>query len=284
MSVQIEDFGSKKFFFTSIDEKELLGISPGYEGGSFRDKGLAELMFNALPDFALDYKELKNLSTSNVMERLRKAVKTIYSTGKFKSRGEFGELLLHVVMRDFYGSVPAISKIYYKTSANETVKGFDAVHVVPQGEDLNLWVGETKFYSSISNAISDVVEELRAHVKPDYLRSEFILINGKIEESWPFSGKLKSLIDSKTSLDEVFNKLVIPVLLTYDSDATKNNTVLNEKFKQEIKEEIKKYGDNFRSKDLPKNIEIVLILVPLHTKKNLAEVLHAKLEHLQKGL
>ncbi len=231
MSAQIESFGSKDFFFTSIEEKDLLGISAGYEGGDFRNKGLAELMFNALPDFALDYKELKSISSHNIMEPLRKAVKTIYSTGKFKSRGEFGELLLHVVMRDYYGSVPAISKIYYKTATNETVKGFDAVHVVPNGDELSLWVGETKFYSSISSAISEVVKELEAHVKPDYFKNEFLLISGKIEESWPYSGKLKTLIDAKTSLDEVFKKLVIPVLLTYDSETTKKHTSLGDTFK-----------------------------------------------------
>lgn len=284
MSSLIDTFGSKSFFYSIVEEDELLGISAGYEGGNFRDKGLAELMFNALPDFALDHKELESISRTNIMERLRKAVKTIYSSGKFKNRGEFGELLLHVVMRDFYGSVPAISKIYYKTSTNETVKGFDAVHVVPEGENLNLWLGETKFYSSISGAIRDVAQEINDHITDDFLRNEFLLISGKIEETWPYAKKLKKLIDNKTSLDEIFDKMTIPVLLTYDSSTTKKHSSFTDDFKDQLATEIKKHHDTFRGKDLPDNIEIVLILVPVHTKQNLAATLHDKLVHLQAGL
>lgn len=284
MADLIETFGSKKFFYNIVEEQELLGITAGYEGGNFRDKGLAELMFNALPDFALDYSELENIDRRNVMERLRKAVKSIYQTEKFKNRGEFGELLLHVVMRDFYGSLPAISKIYYKTSANDTVKGFDAVHIVPEGQELNLWIGETKFYTDISGAIRDVVAEIKDHVGLDFLRNEFLLISGKIEESWPYADKLKDLIDSKTSLDDVFKKLTIPVLLTYESGTTKNHTQFSDQFKEELQVEIEKHHQTFKSKDIPNNIEIVLILVPIHTKENLAATLHEKLQHLQAGL
>lgn len=32
-------------------------------------------------------------------------------------RGEFGELLLHLILRDFKGTIPLISKVYFKDSA-----------------------------------------------------------------------------------------------------------------------------------------------------------------------
>lgn len=83
MSSLIETFGSKHFFYKIIKEDELLGISASYEGGNFRNKGLAELMFNALPDFALDHKEFSNIDSKNVMEKLRKAEKNI-QTKKMK--------------------------------------------------------------------------------------------------------------------------------------------------------------------------------------------------------
>lgn len=284
MSEKVESFGGKDFFATIVEEKDLLGLSTGYEGGDFRNQGLADLMFGALPDFALTFSELQTINSRNMMERLRRAVKTIYQSGKFKNRGEFGELLLHLVMRDYFGSVPAISKIYYKDSANGTVKGFDAVHVVPEGAELNLWLGETKFYNSISNAIADVVTEIKDHAKADYLKNEFLLVSGKIDSTWPFAEKLKKLLDPKTSLDVVFNRLVIPVLLTYDSKLIQSHTEDSQKYRDDLKAELLKHQETFKGKDLPHDIEIVLVLVPLHTKEVLAETLHNKLVHLQQGL
>ncbi len=285
MEQKIESFGGRDFFLNIIEEKDLLGLSSGYEDGAFRNNGLADLMFNALPEFALSYSEIESINPKNLMERLRKAVKTIYQTEKFKGRGEFGELLLHLVLQDFYGSVPAISKIYYKTGVNDTVKGFDAVHVVPMGGDtLSLWLGETKFYTSISNAISDVVKELDLHFKTDYLKNEFLLITGKIDNTWPYADKLKSLVDPKTSLDNVFERLVVPVLLTYESKTVKSHMIDSSAYKVELEKELRKYNELFKSKGLPDKIEIKLILVPIHTKKDLSTILNEKLTQLQTAL
>ena len=41
----------------------------------------------------------------------------------------WGNLVTHS-MRQVFDTIPAISKIFYKDSANDTVKGFDAVHVL----------------------------------------------------------------------------------------------------------------------------------------------------------
>ena len=81
---------------------------------------------------------------------MRQVVMSIYQSENFKSRGEFGELLLHAIIRETYNTIPAISKIYYKDGPNETVKGFDAVHVVVTDDTLELWLGEVKFYNNIS--------------------------------------------------------------------------------------------------------------------------------------
>jgi hypothetical protein len=36
----------------------------------------------------------------------------VYTTEKFKRRGEFGELLLHAVIRELWETEPAVSKLY----------------------------------------------------------------------------------------------------------------------------------------------------------------------------
>ena len=122
-------------------------------------------LFTYLPEFALTYQEYSTIKGEDAVEKIQKAAANVYQTGKFEKRGEFGELLLHAIIKESCDTIPAISKIYYKDGPNETVKGFDAVHVVATDNDLELWLGEVKFYDNINNAISDVIKELNAHIE-----------------------------------------------------------------------------------------------------------------------
>ena len=93
---------------------------------------VADYLFDWLLEFSLKYSELQNVNYLTAAQMLRNAAKTVYTTDKYGKRGEFGELLLHAFIRQAFDSEPAVSKIYYKTANNETVKGFDAVHIVEQ--------------------------------------------------------------------------------------------------------------------------------------------------------
>src|SRR5690606_26920829 len=181
-------------------------------------------------------------------------------------------------------------KIYYKSSVNETVKGFDAVHVVRKDDDLELWIGETKFYEDITRAIYDVSKEIVDHLETDYLRSEFILIKNKIDPSWPEAKKLNKLLHEHTSLDSVFKKVCIPILLTYDSNAIETSICKNKEYKEKIESEIIDAYARLRSKirteykkrfnqEFP--LVVHVIFVPLKEKKQLIAALDARLKALQ---
>ena len=193
-----------------------IGLCVGYELGEWRASQFADHVMEWLPEFALTYSEISGIHSGNMVTLMREAAGKVYKTEKFKNRGEFGELFLHVAIRQVFGSIPAISKIYYKSARNDTVKGFDAVHVIATNEGLELWLGEAKFYSEINSATTDVVKELQSHTQRDYLRDEFVLISGKIDSKWPYADGLKKLLAPGTSLDEVFKRVSIPVLLTYN--------------------------------------------------------------------
>jgi hypothetical protein len=94
------------------------------------------------------------------------AAERIYKTEKSAHRGEIGELLLHAICRQFSGTFPAISKIYYKDSSNDVVKGFDLVHTRLEQTtgELQLWLGEAKFYTSGTKAIADTIASIRKHL------------------------------------------------------------------------------------------------------------------------
>lgn len=265
-----------------------LGISPsvsglcvGYELGAWRVTQFVDHLMEWLPDFALTYSEIEGIHSGNMVALMRDAAKRIYASDKFQNRGEFGELFLHVAIRQVFGSLSAISKIFYKSARNETVKGFDAVHVVDGPKGLELWLGEAKFYNDIGRAISDVVEELHAHVERNYLRDEFLLISGKIDEKWQHAKKLKTLLSGNTSLDEVFRSTCIPVLLTYDSECVASFKECSEKYCEEFRNEIMQHYSSFSSKELPKNVTIHLFLFPLQAKSQLIAELDKKLKGWQ---
>ena len=101
------------------------GFCVGYERGEWRADQLAEHAMDWLPEFALSPTECEKMNHANSVAFLRRAAKAVYESKKFENRGEFGELFLHIAIRQVFDSVPAISKIYYKTANNETVKGFE---------------------------------------------------------------------------------------------------------------------------------------------------------------
>lgn len=267
-----------------------LALCAGFERGQWRNEQLADHMMEWLPEFALEYSELNEIGHANALRMTKKAAKIVYQTEKYGLRGEFGELLLHIAIRQVYETLPAVSKIYYKSAVNETVKGFDAVHVVRKDNDLELWIGETKFYENITRAIYDVSKEIIDHLETDYLRSEFILIKNKIDLSWPEAEKLKRLLHENTSLDEVFNKACIPILLTYDSDVVGFSGEYNDEYRERIRNELinayvrlrekidSGYKDRF-TQDFPLTAHV--ILVPLKEKKKLIAALDQRLKALQ---
>lgn len=267
-----------------------LALCAGFERGQWRSDQLADHMMEWLPEFALNYSELQDIGHSNALRMIKKAAKIVYQTEKYGRRGEFGELLLHIAIRQIYETLPAVSKIYYKSGANDTVKGFDAVHVVRAGDGLELWIGETKFYKTLSKAIYDVSKEIVDHLETDYLKSEFILIKNKVDLSWPEAEELNELLHENKSLDDVFKRICIPVLLTYNSAVINASEQSDDDYKSKIEEELRAAYSNLRAKISSQYkekfsedfaITVHVIFVPLKEKQQLIETLDKRLKALQ---
>lgn len=263
-------------------EPSVSGLCAGYERGEWRVKQLADHVMDWLPEFALTASECETLGHQNATKLMRSAAKRVYDSQKFRNRGEFGEILLHAAIRQVFDSLPAVSKIYYKSANNDTVKGFDAVHVVGPPDDLELWLGEAKFYDDIARAITDVVAELSKHLETNYLRDEFALIVNKIDPKWPHAAVLQKLLQPEVSLDEVFTRVCIPILLTYDSPCIASHSSCDTVYAKAFELEITKHYMNFSGRQLPPEIRIHLFLLPLLEKRALTEVLDGKLKLWQK--
>lgn len=275
------------------EDPSITALCAGYEAGTWRSNDMARAIIEAIPDFALSHSELEGFSGTTGLAMIGRAVHSVYATEKYEKRGEFGEVLLHLVLRQVFDTLPAISKIYFKDGPNETVKGFDCVHVVDGAEGLELWLGEVKFYTDLGSAMSDVRAELHKHTDTNYLRGEFAAITSKIDAAWPHADRLKLLLKPETSLDEVFDSLTIPVLLTHESQVIADRVAelatvedrgaatrvaYAEKFAAEARDALSRFRNN-----LPPGVKIRLILVPLHLKEALLNELNARLKSMQRA-
>ncbi|EJL6583436.1 DUF1837 domain-containing protein [Vibrio vulnificus] len=254
----------------------------GFEQGLWRGEDfIKHLIKNHLVSFVLPPEEAENVNASNAGSYLARAAQSIYTSEKPEKRGEIGELILYSIMLEHFNAVPLISKFYYKTHSNDTVKGFDSVHVTLTGDgSVNLWLGEVKFYKSIDGAIKDVVSELNDHFQAKYLRSEFMWIENKINDGNEYKRKLEAMLDRANSLDDIINSIHVPVFLTYESKLYANATKSTAEFKEQVEAEIRGIYDKFTGKDIP-DLNIHLILLPLQDKSVLVSNFDYKLKALQ---
>lgn len=267
--------------YHDVSNNGISGLCVGYEQNSWRNVALADYIMEWLPEFSLNSKERGGLNHANAVGALRKAAKLVYKTVKFENRGEFGEIFLHAAIRTAFNSFPAISKIYYKSSHNETVKGFDCVHVVGSIDDLELWIGEVKFYKDITRAIYDVTNELQSHLEIDFLRDEFILIGNKLDDTDGYAEKIRELISNRNSMDNIFKRICVPVLLTYESDTVNGHVDVCNEYIAAFNTEIKKIHSSFCKKTKDINVRFHLFLLPLEDKQKLINILDEKLKALR---
>jgi hypothetical protein len=259
----------------SIDPA-LLTATVDYELGSWRTDALARHIVDWVADYALRHSEREHLSAGRLAEILRGAMRVTFGNGA--DRGVPGEILLHAICRQFFGSDTVINKVCFKTANNDTYKGFDAVHCVHNGHILELWLGEAKFYKDWQDALRSVVSELDAHLEKDYLRSEFALVASKIEDDHPHAEELRKLMHPNTSLDAAFDRIVVPILLTYDSPTTMSHNSTGDKYRSDLEAEVRLIWTKLKAKlstTLP--VSIKLFLIPLADKEALNQSLAAEL-------
>lgn len=266
---------------------ELMALCAGYERTEWRAEALADQVFEWLPSFALPWTEQQRaIGDGSAVRLLRKAAEIVYQTPKYQQRGEFGELILHGILQQEFGTQAAITKFWFKDAANDTVKGFDVIHVTDSlGEAaLHLWLGEAKFYSDLDSAVGAALGELEDHLTHDYLRTEFMLLSNKIDPHAPFARRLAELLDDNTSLDQVFSRLHVPVLLTFDSTSLERHSDHTDEYFDELRSEIESAWRRFADRVeevAPADVVVHLILVPLFTKQILLDLLDEKLRSWQ---
>ena len=305
-------FDTKHIIISKIQEDDLNSFlidldiddngNPLYQLNEF-----AQAIINTIPEYVFAQYEDPSITQINAVEKLREAAKSIYKIRDYElmrrwylekdqsvqddinkmgksRRGEFGELILHLLLRDFKHTIPLVSKVYFKDSAGVPAHGFDAVHITP--DDGILWLGESKFYTDSKDGVKALIDDLLNHFTREYLNEQFIIIKKNLgNNSIPQRDEWIEKLTQCNKLRDKINTINIPLLCTYPHDIYNLFNDLNTKEAVEYHDknirELKEYFDNNNKHPLKAQLNIILLLFPIQDKEELIIKLHEKLWHMQ---
>lgn len=265
-----------------ISETSLRAYHVGFDQNKFRLNPLVDIIRKVIPEFAFGIHDGNTVLMTEIVDKLQEAALSVFDTDKYKKRGEFGELILHLLLRDYCNTVPLVSKIYFKDSINVAAHGFDGVQVTVDGKINKLWLGESKLYVNGKAGIMDLVKDLKTHVEADYLRKEFSLIKRKVPINISEREKWIELLDKHQTLDKIFASIVIPLVCTYSSSIFANHKAETKQYLNDFKVECGALHQMFNNKKIKTKCEVVLMLLPVPSKDELNTQLFKRLKAMQK--
>lgn len=270
---------------------------------------LARLVIHVLPEYVFAWHE--GISLDDSMAKISEAANRLYDTDPYKTmldyyvnnvrgteieekvkkleennRGEFGELLLHLLLRDFKGTQTMMSKVYFSDANGVPDHGFDAVHYIPSRNQL--WLGESKLYTDSKSGLRNLVDDLHKHLTRDYMHDQFVLIEKNIKtQTNPDKDEWIKKFQKNVRLADMIDGLNLAMLCLYPHDVYQKqlDEVLSlvegvEYHKANIRE-LKDYFDKANTCPIKDKVNIVLLLFPVRDKKEFVRTLHVKLWHAQ---
>lgn len=252
----------------------------GFEVEEWRCNGLADHLIEWLADYALKEEEL-GVHHGNMYIRLREAAVRIYTSNKYNRRGEVGEIALHAICREFFGTIPLAPRVFYLTSSNDVVKSFDLAHVRTVEGRSELWLGEAKFYEDSIAATKAAISSIMEHIDLGFLRNQKLILGPQVSKSLPNYQEIRDILSIQTSLDELFDRAVFPILVAGDSPSTKKTKRVDSDYRAAIEVELATLCDLITKSGLIAKIRIMLIYLPLAEKSRLADAFDNRLKGLQ---
>jgi len=275
---------------------------------SFMEKEFVDEVMNCLPEYAMGY-DVGTVSPMQMIPYLRETAKSVIRLKKieqiknyldantpyeqwdkgiykiYNSKGIFSELILHFILSEFKGTIPLISKIYFRDSNAIEAHGFDAVHITT--EDKKLWLGETKFYNDGKQGIRELIDDLVNHFNHDYLKEQFVVIsralvhNNEMREEWI------NKLNEANRLEEKLNMIVIPLLCIYEDgiadkviSAINSGTTADTLYFEHVSA-LKDYFDKNNEYKNKERVQVLLILLPVQSKNRIVAEMLKRIYYMQ---
>ena len=210
----------------------------------------------------------------------------------YERKGVFGEVILHMILKEFKNTIPLISKMYFKDSFSQEAKGFDAVHVSSDGS--TLWLGETKFYKAwrkkgvIKGGVDELVDDLNKHFNKNYLEEQFVIIKRGVSAQFghPQREAWLEKLNKPILLKDVFQYVRIPLLCIYEDDVALDYLGAIEESAKDIgicthTATVHEYYNSINTYAYHEQVQTVLILMPIEAKNKLVKCMLEKIWHMQ---
>lgn len=271
-------------FLEELDFNDELSIPShvfcaGFELGKWRCIPYAKHLIEWLPDYALTEDELE-FHHGNAYTKLQQAAVRVYETRDHTKRGEAGEISLHAICRDFFDTIPISPRVFYKSTSNDVIKAFDMVHARCT-DSIEIWLGESKFYADPADAIKSAITSITEHLEAGFLESQKLLLGPQIPKGIPNYQEIRELFASQTSIDKLINSAVFVVGIFCENKSAKEAAKKTTEYVSAATEELIGLQDRLLKSDLHERLRMLLIYVPLATKKGLADAFDEKLKGLQ---
>jgi hypothetical protein len=253
----------------------------GFEMSAWRCTPFAEHLVEWLPEYALPEDELA-VTHGNMYVKLRQAAVRVYTSEKYKKRGEAGEIALHAICRDYFDTLPISPRVFYKSATNDVVKAFDMVHArFPAAGGVELWLGESKLYKDTKDAITQALKSVTEHLEQGFLKEQKLLLGPQIPKTTPHYDELMQLFEPQTSLDKFIQAGVFVIGILSNSDACGGAKTIDGAYKAALETEFAVICERLAKSGLTKDIRVLLLYVPLADKDGLVTAFDTKLKGLQ---
>ena len=314
----IENTGSTGVFILKVDEEDVNTILLNTD---INDQGLLQYAYDNFADafsenileYAFAYADIprnqitkkqreaaQSLMKLHEIKQLRDYLENGIPEGEwdktflkwYRNKGVFGEIILHMLLKEYKNTIPLISKMYFKDSFSQEAKGFDAVHVSEDGS--TLWLGETKFYTDwkskgkVSGGIEELVGDLKKHFTKDYFNEQFVVIKRGLDSQYehPQRGKWLQTLSKPIVLKDVFQYIRIPLLCIYeDKVASKYLEAIDDIVKNDAiimhTTTVRDYYNTINDALFKEHLQTLLILMPIEAKNKLIKYMLEKIWHMQ---
>jgi Cap4 SAVED domain len=248
----------------------------------------ANSLVRAIKPFVYSPEKLKELAESLLLEEKLPSEEidqfiTQHCSGLFRDSsvdGQLGELILYVILEQFFESIPIIRKMPITTNTELERNGADAIHLKIRNGTYELIIGEAKTYSKLTNQDSNpsnqpsyrgFAESISSAIdsfKNLWNETEIYLNNNFVPDD------LKNVVKA-IKRKELNHSVLICCICVYEHDSPEGNEDREnvEIMHREAEEAIKKFCKSIHYTRIPENLKpkFCLISFPVSDMNKLKE-------------
>jgi hypothetical protein len=271
-----------------VANKSVISMINNFEATEWRYNHFQNFIWDNIAETSLSHRERESLVNNHhsLLTYAAKNLRLSDKSGDISKGSEIAEIVLYAIMKHHFNALPVVPKIFYKQNAQDNAKGADSVHIIIENDtDFSIWFGEAKFYNSIEDArIPEIITSVENSLLTGKLKKENSIITNlpdidSLIGDETLRNSIKSALSPRESIDLIKPKLHIPILLLHECEITQRQSVISDKYKNELIDYHKNRAESFFKKQLNKiggiphysQIKFHLILFPVPLKKTIVD-------------